>query len=291
MTSPASTVPTVPGQHGDHHHRHGHRYRRRRSAASRSRSDGGTSWQRPQAARPGPTPGRRVARATRHDPQPGRRRQRQPRQPVDPITVTVGFGPVTCPCSIWGARRSSRRPVRRRKPTPVELGTRFRADRHGNITAIRFYKSPQNVGPHIGNLWSAGGTLLATVHVRRRDSVLAGRKPRYRHRWPFWRIPATSFRTTPPLASTPPTVVTSRRPGSTRAAPRVARRPGRTERGLSVRPERLSGAVFQQRELLGRRRLRQHRRCGHAAAGGDRRHACSRHNHCVGERPGDGHLQ
>ncbi|GIJ43693.1 hypothetical protein Val02_05790 [Virgisporangium aliadipatigenens] len=46
---------------------------------------------------------------------------------------------------------------------PVELGTRFRADRGGDVTGVRFYKSAANTGPHTGSLWEEDGTLLATV--------------------------------------------------------------------------------------------------------------------------------
>ena len=49
-------------------------------------------------------------------------------------------------------------------PTPEELGVRFKADSDGWITALRFYKSAANTGPHIGNLWSNTGVLLATVN-------------------------------------------------------------------------------------------------------------------------------
>ncbi len=45
----------------------------------------------------------------------------------------------------------------------VELGVRFKADRDGVITAIRYYKSSANTGTHLGNLWGTDGTLLATV--------------------------------------------------------------------------------------------------------------------------------
>ena len=31
---------------------------------------------------------------------------------------------------------------------------------NGYISAIRFYKSAQNSGPHVGSLWSSNGTLL-----------------------------------------------------------------------------------------------------------------------------------
>lgn len=45
----------------------------------------------------------------------------------------------------------------------VELGVRFRAERAGMVTGIRFYKSEANTGVHVGNLWAADGTLLATA--------------------------------------------------------------------------------------------------------------------------------
>ena len=45
----------------------------------------------------------------------------------------------------------------------VELGVKFRADYNGYITGIRFYKGPTNTGTHLGHLWTASGTLLATV--------------------------------------------------------------------------------------------------------------------------------
>ena len=39
----------------------------------------------------------------------------------------------------------------------------FTADRAGAISAIRFYKSAGCSGPHVGNLWSSTGQLLATA--------------------------------------------------------------------------------------------------------------------------------
>lgn len=45
----------------------------------------------------------------------------------------------------------------------VELGVKFRTDIIGYITGIRFYKAVTNTGLHTGNLWSNGGTLLATA--------------------------------------------------------------------------------------------------------------------------------
>ncbi|HEY4202521.1 MAG TPA: DUF4082 domain-containing protein [Devosiaceae bacterium] len=45
---------------------------------------------------------------------------------------------------------------------PVELGVRFSASTDGTVTGIRFYKGPLNGGPHVGNLWTSTGQLLAT---------------------------------------------------------------------------------------------------------------------------------
>jgi hypothetical protein len=44
-----------------------------------------------------------------------------------------------------------------------ELGVRFKSDVDGKITAIRFWKASNETGVHTGHLWSASGTLLATV--------------------------------------------------------------------------------------------------------------------------------
>src|SRR4051812_39642932 len=43
----------------------------------------------------------------------------------------------------------------------VELGVKFRSDVDGFVTGIRFYKSTQNTGTHVGNLWTSTGTNLA----------------------------------------------------------------------------------------------------------------------------------
>jgi methionine-rich copper-binding protein CopC len=45
----------------------------------------------------------------------------------------------------------------------VNLGVKFRTDMAGLITGIRFYKGAGNTGTHVGSLWSASGTLLATA--------------------------------------------------------------------------------------------------------------------------------
>jgi hypothetical protein len=45
----------------------------------------------------------------------------------------------------------------------IEVGVKFRASANGYITAIRFYKGTANTGSHVGHLWTASGTLLATA--------------------------------------------------------------------------------------------------------------------------------
>ena len=44
-----------------------------------------------------------------------------------------------------------------------ELGTRFRANVGGQVTAIRFYKSANESGIHTGRIWNSSGQLLAIV--------------------------------------------------------------------------------------------------------------------------------
>jgi VCBS repeat-containing protein len=45
----------------------------------------------------------------------------------------------------------------------VELGLTFRADVDGEVTALRFYKGPENDGLHTARLWSSDGRQLASV--------------------------------------------------------------------------------------------------------------------------------
>ncbi len=48
-------------------------------------------------------------------------------------------------------------------PSPVELGLKFQSDVGGTVTALRFYKGAGNTGTHVGHLWTASGTLLASA--------------------------------------------------------------------------------------------------------------------------------
>lgn len=47
-------------------------------------------------------------------------------------------------------------------PSSVEVGVKFTAGGSGTVTGVRFYKAAANTGTHVGSLWTAGGTLLAS---------------------------------------------------------------------------------------------------------------------------------
>jgi Domain of unknown function (DUF4082)/Galactose oxidase-like, Early set domain/IPT/TIG domain/Kelch motif len=68
----------------------------------------------------------------------------------------------TCPCSIWSPSDTPAI-LSNGDPQAIEVGVKFMADVNGSITALRFYKGDQNTGTHIGNLWTATGTLLASA--------------------------------------------------------------------------------------------------------------------------------
>jgi hypothetical protein len=69
----------------------------------------------------------------------------------DPSTASL-FNPASTPSTVTVNDSSA-----------VELGFKFQASSNGTITGLRFYKGPQNTGPHVADLWSSTGTLLATA--------------------------------------------------------------------------------------------------------------------------------
>lgn len=48
-------------------------------------------------------------------------------------------------------------------PNQVTLGAKFQTTKPGVVKGVRFYKGTGNGGTHTGKLWTAGGTLLASV--------------------------------------------------------------------------------------------------------------------------------
>ncbi|HSK27605.1 MAG TPA: DUF4082 domain-containing protein, partial [Jiangellales bacterium] len=75
--------------------------------------------------------------------------------------VSWGFttGEATAVATIWPASAAPGSAVG--SSAAVELGVKFRADRDGVVTGVRFYKASANTGTHVGRLWSRTGTKLA----------------------------------------------------------------------------------------------------------------------------------
>jgi hypothetical protein len=77
------------------------------------------------------------------------------------FTTAAAATPVgtACPCSIWSAATTPA--VISTDPSAVDVGVRFRSDKSGYVTAVRFYKGMSNSGVHVGSLWTQSGVLLA----------------------------------------------------------------------------------------------------------------------------------
>ena len=75
-------------------------------------------------------------------------------------TVNVTGGPATASLFSPSATPGT---ITENDPNAVDLGVKFQASTNGTISGILFYKGPQNTGTHIGDLWSASGTLLASA--------------------------------------------------------------------------------------------------------------------------------
>jgi hypothetical protein len=73
----------------------------------------------------------------------------------------VGVG-VACPCSVFGTGATPGG-LDSGDTSGVELGMRFTSDVSGSVTGVRFYKSANNTGSHIGSLWTDSGELLASA--------------------------------------------------------------------------------------------------------------------------------
>ena len=61
---------------------------------------------------------------------------------------------------------------------------KFRSDTAGFIKGVRFYKGSQNTGTHVGSLWTASGTRLATATFADETAtrLAGGRRSRRRSR-------------------------------------------------------------------------------------------------------------
>ncbi|MGH8609438.1 MAG: DUF4082 domain-containing protein, partial [Gammaproteobacteria bacterium] len=77
-------------------------------------------------------------------------------------TFTTEAAPCSSSCSGW-SNSTTPTNASANDPNAVELGVKFRSDLDGFISGIRFYKGAGNTGTHVGRLWTAGGTQLATA--------------------------------------------------------------------------------------------------------------------------------
>lgn len=77
------------------------------------------------------------------------------------FTTAAALGS-NCPCSAFaGTVTPASAAVA--DPNAVELGVRFTSEVAGTIQGVRFYKGSTNTGTHVGNLWAADGTRLASA--------------------------------------------------------------------------------------------------------------------------------
>ena len=53
---------------------------------------------------------------------------------------------------------------------------KFVPSQAGQITGIRFYKGPQNLGTHVGNLWNSTGTQLLGTATFTNETRAAGNR-------------------------------------------------------------------------------------------------------------------
>ena len=79
---------------------------------------------------------------------------------VNTSAVVTDSVTTNCPCSLFGS--AVPKTVDGGDASSVELGVRFSATTDGYVSGIRFYKATANTGSHIGTLWTASGTQLAT---------------------------------------------------------------------------------------------------------------------------------
>jgi hypothetical protein len=83
------------------------------------------------------------------------------------LTFTTGS---SCPCRLWGANpapAATTLDVANGRsgggPYSLELGVKFRVSRAAALTAVRFYRDPWETGGHTARLWSAEGSLVASI--------------------------------------------------------------------------------------------------------------------------------
>ena len=117
---------------------------------------------------------------------------------------------VSCPCSIWGIDHHARPTTDAGDHGSVELGVKFTSETFGTVSGIRFYKSAANTGTHVGSLWTASGTLLASATFTS-ETASGWQQVNFSTPCRSSRTQPMSSVTSPPTATTPPTRTTSTR--------------------------------------------------------------------------------
>ena len=90
---------------------------------------------------------------------------RLPALPALLVALFVLFAPAgaqaqapACPCTLYAPSDAPLGDAT--QDQPLEVGVKLQSDEDGFITALRFYKQPNNTGRHVGHIWSATGQLL-----------------------------------------------------------------------------------------------------------------------------------
>ena len=78
--------------------------------------------------------------------------------------ITINVVDPQCPCSIF--QPTDEPQLANHMPGGIEVGVKFRPAFDGYIWGLRFYKTPNDVGTHIGTLWTLDGTMIGRVTFR-----------------------------------------------------------------------------------------------------------------------------
>src|SRR6185503_902264 len=75
--------------------------------------------------------------------------------------ITLNIGGPHCPCTAFQVADTADLTNSNDGSNGIEVGVKLRSAINGYITGLRFYKSSNDTGIHIGSFWALDGTLLA----------------------------------------------------------------------------------------------------------------------------------
>ncbi len=78
------------------------------------------------------------------------------------VSQSASFSVTICPCSVLSLSAQPANPDTNDNQA-IELGMQFTSSVSGYVTGVRFFKSLNNTGTHVGRLWNTKGKLLAGV--------------------------------------------------------------------------------------------------------------------------------